>query len=182
MSWRNRLGASDRLVIGLVLIQIALAGYVLYDVIVSLTGLRSEPLAWTQREAIEISAVLALILGMVAGAILVWRVRIQIAAVNDRLRVASQAFTELVDEEFNTWNLTPAEREVALLLLKGFSNAEIARIAGKAEGTVKAQCNAIFRKAEVSNRGQLASSFFEVLMQDPLETQTAARRGDGPTP
>jgi Bacterial regulatory proteins, luxR family len=41
-----------------------------------------------------------------------------------------------IDEQFSRWNLTEAEREVALLLLKGLSNKEIAAVRAASERTV----------------------------------------------
>ena len=55
-------------------------------------------------------------------------------------------------ERFDDWALTPAERDVALFALKGLSLAEIARLRSTSQGTVKAQTNAIYRKAGVTGR------------------------------
>ena len=54
------------------------------------------------------------------------------------------------------------------MAIKGHSNAEIAGILEKAEGRVKAQCNAVFRKAGVSGRAQLLSAFVEDMLGEPL--------------
>ena len=69
-------------------------------------------------------------------------------------------------ERFNAWGLTPAERDVALFAIKGLSTAEIAGLRGTSEGTVKAQSNAIYRKAGVSSRSQLLSLFIEDLLDE----------------
>lgn len=81
-----------------------------------------------------------------------------------RLRAASGAFLDLLEESFARWGLTPSERDVALLAVKGLSIGEIARIRATREGTVKAQCAAVYRKAGVSGRAQLLSLFIEDLM------------------
>ncbi|MBI3205666.1 MAG: helix-turn-helix transcriptional regulator [Myxococcales bacterium] len=52
--------------------------------------------------------------------------------------------------------LTPAEREVALLVRRGLSNAEIARARGVALRTVANQIACLFRKLGVSSRVELA--------------------------
>jgi hypothetical protein len=44
------------------------------------------------------------------------------------LRAASGAFMELVEEHFDDWGLTGAERDVALFAFKGLSIAEIAEL------------------------------------------------------
>lgn len=51
--------------------------------------------------------------------------------------------------------LTPGERDVVGLVLKGLTNAQIAHSLGKVEGTVKGQLHAIYRKLEVPNRAGL---------------------------
>jgi DNA-binding CsgD family transcriptional regulator len=71
---------------------------------------------------------------------------------------------ELLEERFADWGLTPAERDVALFAIKGMSTAEIASLRSTSEGTVKAQTNAIYRKAGVTGRPQLLSLFIEDLM------------------
>ena len=58
------------------------------------------------------------------------------------------------------------EADVALFAIKGLSTAEIAALRQTSEGTVKAQTNAIYRKAGVSGRSQLLSLLIEDLMRD----------------
>jgi DNA-binding CsgD family transcriptional regulator len=82
----------------------------------------------------------------------------------EKLRRASGVFMELLEERFDDWGLTASERDVALFAIKGMSTAEIATLRKTAEGTVKAQTNAIYRKAGVSGRPQLLSLFIEDLM------------------
>ncbi len=53
---------------------------------------------------------------------------------------------------------------MALFSIKGMSLAEIAELRNTSDGTVKAQSNAIYRKAGVSGRPQLLSLFIEDLM------------------
>jgi two-component system, NarL family, response regulator len=48
--------------------------------------------------------------------------------------------------------LTPRESEVLTLLAKGLSNAEIGRVIGRTEGTVKVHMKNILQKLEVSDR------------------------------
>jgi DNA-binding CsgD family transcriptional regulator len=53
--------------------------------------------------------------------------------------------------------LTPCEREIALAVRDGRTNAEIGLQLYKCEATVKMQVHSIFRKLDVSNRTQLAT-------------------------
>jgi DNA-binding NarL/FixJ family response regulator len=54
-------------------------------------------------------------------------------------------------------DLTQAERQVALAVLAGLSNADIARMRGSSPRTVANQLASIFRKLKVRSRAELAS-------------------------
>ena len=84
----------------------------------------------------------------------------------------------LLAERFDEWGLTPAERDVALFAIKGLSTSEIAGLRGTSEGTIKAQTNAIYRKAGVTGRPQLLSLFIEELMRDDGIVRKAAQPPD----
>lgn len=116
----------------------------------------------------EIGAAIGLSLGIATGWIAFRRSVRYTRQVEEKLRVASGAFMELLADRFDQWGLTPAERDVALFALKGLSTHDIAEMRQTSEGTVKAQSNAIYRKAGVSGRPQLLSLFIDDLMQDEL--------------
>jgi len=69
-----------------------------------------------------------------------------------------------IDEQLERWALSAAEKEVALLLLKGLSHKEIAELRGVVETTVRQQARAIYRKAGLSGRNDLAAFFLEDLL------------------
>ena len=146
----------------------------LYDILASVVGLRSTPISWQARELIEMGAALGLVLGLVLGGY-AWR-KALMEARQARLHLAraQSAFTDLMADRFRDWGLTPAERDVALFAIKGMSTAEIAALRGTSEGTVKAQSNAIYRKAGVSSRSQLLSLFIEDLIGEPDAPATDA--------
>ncbi len=81
---------------------------------------------------------------------------------------AAKAMHEIVEERFSEWKLTPSEKDVAMLVVKGFSITEIAGIRGNAEGTVKAHLNAIYRKSETNSRAEMLGLFIDPLMGAPL--------------
>lgn len=66
-------------------------------------------------------------------------------------------------QAFDRWRLSEAEREIALLLLKGLSHKEIAWQRRTSEGTVRQQALSIYRKAGLSGRSSLAGFFLEGL-------------------
>lgn len=148
--------------IGILILQVLCAVFFLGNILSSIIGFA--PLNWQVSEYIELGAAFGLILGVVAGAIALRRTRAQNAQMEHRLRAASGAFFELLQERFENWGLTPAERDVALFAIKGMSTAEIAVLRSTSDGTVKAQTNAIYRKAGVTGRPQLLSLFIEDLL------------------
>ena len=147
-------------------VQALCAFFFVWDILSSLLGLRSAPLAWETRELLEIGAALGLVLGLLLGGLILNRSFRDRREAEERLRRASGAFMDVLYERFSEWGLTPAERDVALFAIKGLSTAEIAAVRATSEGTVKAQTNAIFRKAGVTGRPQLLSLFIEDLMRD----------------
>lgn len=86
----------------------------------------------------------------------------------DQIKVASGAFSEVMEARFKDWALTSAEREIAILAIKGFSIAEMADLRETKQGTVKAQCAAVYKKADVTGRLQLLSVFLDDLMAEDL--------------
>lgn len=69
-----------------------------------------------------------------------------------------------IDQQLARWKLSAAEREIALLLLKGLSHKEIAALRGVNETTVRQQARAMYRKANLSGRSDLAAFFLEDLL------------------
>ena len=149
-------------------IQALCAVFFISDILSSVLGLRSIPLSWRSRELLELGAALGLLLGLGLGAVVLARALKGRHAAEERLRRASGAFMDLLEERFSEWALSPAERDVALFAIKGMSTAEIAGLRNTSEGTVKAQTNAIYRKAGVSGRPQLLSLFIDDLMRDDM--------------
>lgn len=86
----------------------------------------------------------------------------------ENLRVAAGAFWEVLEQRFDDWGLTPAERDVATFTVKGLSVAEVARLRNAAEGTVKAQLGAVYRKAGLAGRHRLISALIEDMLNEPL--------------
>ncbi len=148
------------------IVQALCAFFFVSDILSSVIGFETTPISWEMRELLEIGAAVGLVLGVVLGGLLLRRALRDRNKAEERLRRASGAFMDLLKERFAEWGLTPSERDVALFAIKGMSTAEIASLRSTSEGTVKAQTNAIYRKAGVSGRSQLLSLFIEDLMRD----------------
>ena len=162
----------------LLLFQIACAVLYVVNILSTITGFAQ--FSWMVHELIELGAALGLCVGVGIGAIALRRALRRTSQVEGQLRIASGAFMDVLSERFDAWALTPAERDVALFLIKGLSTSEIATLRNTSDGTVKAQTNAIYRKAQVSGRPQLLSLFIEDLMGDALpgvvQTEAASPR------
>lgn len=152
--------------LAILVVQVVSAFFFVSDILSSYLPIWKRPIAWEYRELMEVGAALGLVLGVGLGAWALWRSHKERHQAEERLRRASGAFMDLLDERFREWSLTPAEADVALFAIKGLSTAEIAALRQTSEGTVKAQTNAIYRKAGVSGRSQLLSLFIEDLMRD----------------
>lgn len=124
---------------------------------------------------------LTALLGM-AGATLLWlgwwmsarteaRVRRSLAerrserdAWRDSASRALEGLGEAIDAQFERWELTPTEREIALMILKGHTHKRIADLTGRKERTVRQHGVTVYRKAGLSGRAELAAYFLDDLM------------------
>jgi len=87
------------------------------------------------------------------------------ATERDAWRASAEAalagFGHAIDDRFAAWSLTPVEREIALLLLKGRSHKQIAFATGRSERTVRQHAVAIYQKSGLNGRAELAAFFLE---------------------
>jgi DNA-binding CsgD family transcriptional regulator len=93
-----------------------------------------------------------------------------------RAERALEGLGRAVDEQFRAWQLTPAEREVALMLLKGGGHKQIAAATGRSERTVRQHAVAVYRKSGLQGRAELAAFFLEDLV-----VPDAASAPEGPS-
>ncbi len=78
-----------------------------------------------------------------------------------------------IDAQFDAWQLTPTEREVALLVLKGRSHKQIARLTNRSERTVRQHAASVYQKAGLAGRAELAAFFLEDVMLPATERESA---------
>jgi DNA-binding CsgD family transcriptional regulator len=90
--------------------------------------------------------------------------RLEAQRFRSEARDALRGLGEAIDRQFGRWHLTPAEREVGLLLLKGLSHKEIAQARSTSETTIRQQALVIYRKAGLRNRSELSAFFLEDLL------------------
>ncbi|MBB5223098.1 DNA-binding CsgD family transcriptional regulator [Amaricoccus macauensis] len=170
-SWPALLRHRNLLVLAVV--QGLCASWFLFDILMEVGDIWRNP--WHQIP--EVTAVILLCVGTVLSVRQITSVLRRSDAIEARLQTASQAFRALLEETFDDWGITDAERDVAILTLKGLSISEIAEARGTRPGTVRAQSAAIYRKAGVSNRLQLMSLFMDdltagLVLTTPAESDT----------
>ena len=88
----------------------------------------------------------------------------QVGKLNQEIQITKTAFLRAIDTQFDLWELTSTEREVALMLIKGYSVIEIATLRQKSEKTIGNQTSSVYRKADVQGRHELAGLFFEEII------------------
>ncbi len=152
---------------GLLSFQTFCAFFLLADAVADLFGFETL-VGGIGHHYLEFAVVVALVLGIGFTAGQIRKVLHKNRSMETTLRAATGAFSQLMEDQFDAWSLTPSERDVALLAIKGLSIAEIAAVRRTKEGTIKAQCNATYRKAGVTGRLQLMSFFIEELMGEGL--------------
>jgi len=69
-----------------------------------------------------------------------------------------------IERQFDAWELTPAEKEVALLVVKGSSHKAIASMTDRSERTVRQHATSVYAKADLRGRHELAAFFLQDLM------------------
>jgi len=83
---------------------------------------------------------------------------------NREAQAALEGLGAAIDRQFDRWQLTAAEREVALLQLKGLRHKAIAELRHTSERTVRQQALAVYRKSGLGGRTDLAAFFLEDLL------------------
>jgi DNA-binding CsgD family transcriptional regulator len=92
------------------------------------------------------------------------RLRREVRSSRARLARLSGEFQAALDQQFIAWGLSPSEGEVALLLIKGLSMGEIARLRQVREKTVRQQASRVYAKSSCTGRHELVAHFVEDLL------------------
>lgn len=75
-----------------------------------------------------------------------------------------QGLSSAIQAQFDDWTLTPAESDIAGLVLKGLSTKEIALMRNTSDATIRQQAQGIYRKSGLANRAELSAFFLEDLL------------------
>ncbi len=122
------------------------------------------------------------ILASTLGIVWIWKDNIQLRSQSEQMqskflalneealqwRTRSQDFAKglsmSIDQQLEKWKLSRAEKEVALLLLKGLSLKEISTVRSTSERTTRQQAQEVYRKSGLSGRSELAAFFLEDIL------------------
>lgn len=163
----GRFSDNPGILVMLIAVQSLCAAFFLWDVIEDIRPGGMAALT-NLHIAVETAAALALVSAIVFEVRYLMRLMRRKAHLENQVSIAAGAFHEIMLAHFDAWGLTPSESDVALFAIKGLPIAEIARLRGSAEGTVKSQLNAVYRKAGVSGRGALLGVLIDELVAAPL--------------
>jgi len=83
-----------------------------------------------------------------------------------------------IDAQFIAWRLTPTEREVALLLLKGYGHKQIAALTDRSERTVRQHAGVVYDKSGLGGRAELSAFFLQDLMLPGSQREALAVNRD----
>lgn len=167
---------SPGILFALIAVQSACAAFFLWDAVEDALILGMVP--YTDFHlVIEMLATLTLIAAVIFETRYLMALLRRKAHLEDQVSIAAGAFHDIITTHFHRWGLSPAESDVAMFAVKGLSITEIAGLRGSAEGTVKSQLNAVYRKAGVAGRPALLGLLIEDLMGTPLiGAETEAER------
>ena len=84
-------------------------------------------------------------------------------ALQIKARPYLEGLGEGIDDQFAEWLLSPAEKEIGLLILKGLGFKEIASLRKTSERTVRQQARSIYAKAGLAGRIEFGAFFLEDL-------------------
>lgn len=157
---------SDKRLLVALAIQLAALALFLVEFVGTVFDVPLFAVSWQMHEVIELASILGLATGSGLTLAVLRRSARRNARVEEQLKLASASFHSVLLAKFQQWGLSPAERETALLIVKGFSIAEIAELRGKSAGTIKAQNSAIYQKSGLSGRVQFVSYFLELLTEE----------------
>lgn len=87
------------------------------------------------------------------------------AQIKQESQKLAQSFINVILDQFEKWNFSKTESEVALLLIKGMSFKEIAELRHNSEKTIRQHSLKIYEKSNLGGRAELAAYFLKELFQ-----------------
>lgn len=156
----------NRMILNVVILGMMLAFiFFLFDVVFDLRDHFSDGTPYSKDEIIHLvfegGAVVALFFGMVSLFRYTSFLNNQNIKAQMQLSALKVDFDEYVRSQFAKWELTVAEKDVALLLLRGLNTSDIADLRSVSVGTIKVQAHNVFGKSGVSSRVEFMALFMD---------------------
>ena len=156
----------NRMILNAVIVGMMLAFiFFLFDVVFDLRDHFSDGTPYSKDELIHLvfegGAVVALFFGMVSLFKYTSFLKNQNIKAQMQLSALKVDFDEYVRSQFAKWELTVAEKDVALLLLRGLNTSDIADLRSVSVGTIKVQAHKVFGKSGVSSRVEFMALFMD---------------------
>ncbi len=82
--------------------------------------------------------------------------------------------SKMINDQFDQWQLSPAEKQVGALLIKGLSIKQIGQLRQTSDQTVRQQAAALYAKAGLGGRVELSAFFLEDLLSPIQNTKAKA--------
>lgn len=111
----------------------------------------------------------------------VLRLRARLAKEEKRLDMYSRALVESLEIQMDEWEMTPSEKDVAWLIIKGFRFSEIANARGVKETTVRLQASSLYAKAGVSGRSEFVAEIIQSLLFSLPDSPSPNEESAAPT-
>ena len=156
----------NRMILNAVIVGMMLAFiFFLFDVVFDMRDHFSDGTPYSKEEVIHLvfegGAVVALLFGMVSLFNYTSFLKNQNIKAQMQLSALKVDFDEYVRNQFAKWELTVAEKDVALLLLRGLNTSDIADLRSVSVGTIKVQAHNVFGKSGVSSRVEFMALFMD---------------------
>lgn len=160
------------LLVLVLVIQAASGLFFVFSLVADVFLIRVPFIPWEAYEILQILASLGLLCGVLCSIIMLALTVRRSRRIEDQISAVAGEFQSHVERQFQAWGLTPSERSVALLVVKGFSNGEIAGMRNSSESTIKSHVTSIFRKSGLTSRQQLVSGVIEDLLAALSQDET----------
>ena len=82
----------------------------------------------------------------------------------ERNKLFSGELAASINEQMDEWRLSPSEKDVAWMIIKGYRFSEIAEVRGVKESTCRLQATSLYAKAGVSGRAEFVAEIIQPLL------------------
>ncbi len=141
--------------------MIATIIYFIYDIVYDL--LYEDPIG-TLHFTLEVFAFIGVSMALIAGVRYLVKVRVRLYGEEQRNYLLAQDLVEILNLQMSEWEMTPSEKEIAWLIIKGYRFSEIAELRGVKESTTRLQATSLYAKAGVKSRSEFVAEIFQTVL------------------